>query len=184
VWQKLLFCIGASLSLLALTQEAQAQATAVEIGHPVQIGRPVETGRPVATGRPVSVGQPAATGRPVSIGGPASIGRPVATGRPVSIGQPAAVSTIQRYTARINIEQQYNRTVVNIYIKEFAAVPSEVIAALLNPSKYAVAGIVGKWAESTGILPPINSKLPIQYRVVAPFIPAPVEFLIRPGIAE
>jgi hypothetical protein len=90
----------------------------------------------------------------------------------------------QAQKVRVEIEKQEHQTVVKIYINEFASLPSEVIAALKNPVDYAVGGVVGKWAEKIGILPPIDSRLPVQYRVTAPFIPTPIEWLVRPGIAE
>ena len=53
--------------------------------------------------------------------------------------------------ARVNIEKEHNRTVVEIYMNELATVPVEVAAALINPADYALSGVVGKWAEQAGI---------------------------------
>lgn len=89
----------------------------------------------------------------------------------------------------LEIEREYNRTVINIYLNELAHLPSEVGAAVLAIARggglvHLESTIITKWAEKAGLLPPLDSRLPASYRIAAPWIPAPIEILIRPGIAE
>ena len=112
------------------------------------------------------------------------IGEDVVFGVPQGVKSVVSVVHGSKNGMYYKVERQYNSNVVDIYIDEFAGVPSTIIKALIDSRGFLAGWVLDQILESLGIIPEIDSRIPTIYRVSSPFIFKPVEWLIRPAVAE